>query len=78
MLQIRLQRRKRYRNRPIGGYKTLAIGKVDMSSVLQHSFQGPVRLYSEKVTEHVAEVMVGSLTSTAVDVGSRGHLADGV
>lgn len=77
MLQIRLQRRKRYRNRPLGGYKSLAIGKVDMSSVLQHSFQGLVRLYSEKVTDHVAEIVVSSLSSTAVDVEVRSHLAEG-
>ncbi len=77
VLQIRLQRRKRYRNRPLGGYKSLAIGTVDMSSVLQHSFQGPVKLYSEKVPEHVAEVMVGNLSSTAVDVGMPSHLAEG-
>ena len=33
MLQIRVQRRKRYRNRPLGGYKTLAMGTVEMSQV---------------------------------------------
>lgn len=77
VLQIRLQRRKRYRNRPIGGYKTLVVGKVDMSQVLQHSFQGVVKLHSEKLPEHMAAVTVGSLTSTAVDMESRSHLAEG-
>ena len=33
MLQIRVQRRKRYRTRPLGGYKTLAMGTVEMSQV---------------------------------------------
>ena len=33
ILQIRAQRRKRYRNTPIGGYKTLAMGTVEMSQV---------------------------------------------
>ena len=61
------------RNRPLGGYKTLARGKIEMSHVLQHSFQGEVRLYVEKVTEHVAMVTVGSLTSTVVDVDRRGE-----
>lgn len=32
-LQIMLQRRKRYKNRTILGYKTLAIGSIDMSEV---------------------------------------------
>ncbi len=68
---IRLQRRKRVGNRPLGGYKTLAIGRVDMSQVLQHSFQGEVKLYSEKMSEHIATVIVGSLTSTAVDLDNR-------
>ena len=47
-----------------------------MSQVLQHGFQGEVRLYSEKVTDHVAVVTLGSLTSTAV-VESHSHLAEG-
>lgn len=75
MLQIRLQRRKRVRNHPLGGYKNLVIGLVEMSQVLQHSFQGEVRLYAEKVTDHMAVVTVGSLTSTAVDLERREHAA---
>lgn len=47
-----------------------------MSRVLQHSFQGEVRLYVEKLTEHVAVVTVGSLTSTVVDVDRRGEGGD--
>ena len=39
ILEIRLQRRKRYRNRTIRGYKTLLRGEVNMSGVLQKSFQ---------------------------------------
>lgn len=68
MLQIKLQRRKRYGQRPIGGYKTLAVGEITMAHVLQHSFQGAVYLYAEKVEERVAVVTVGSLvSSTCVD-----------
>ena len=32
-LQVLLQRRKRYKNRAILGYKTFAIGQVNMSEV---------------------------------------------
>eukprot|EP00731_Ephydatia_muelleri_P028190 Em0019g1063a len=68
LLQIKLQRRKRYGQRPIGGYKTLAVGEITMAHVLQHSFQGAVYLYAEKVKEHIAVVTVGSLiSSTNVD-----------
>lgn len=76
VLQLRLQRKKRY-HRPIRGYKTLAIGKVDMSQVLQQGFQGKVALTSEKVTEPLAHVTVGSLSSTAVDMEPRSILAEG-
>lgn len=33
-LQIMLQRRKRYKNRTILGYKTLAVGVINMAEVL--------------------------------------------
>ena len=66
ILQIRVQRRKRYRNRPLGGYKTLAMGTVEMSHVLQACYQGEVRLYSGKPPQPLAAVTVGSLTSTPV------------
>lgn len=32
-LQVMLQRRKRYKNRTILGYKTLALGLIDMAEV---------------------------------------------
>jgi len=32
-LQLMLQRRKRYKNRMILGYKTLAVGQINMSQV---------------------------------------------
>ena len=46
--------------------------------MLQHSFQGEVKLYAEKVTDHVAVVTVGSLTSTLVDMERRSHMAEGM
>ena len=36
-LQIMLQRRKRYKNRAILGFKTLAVGVINMAEVLQRS-----------------------------------------
>ncbi|GCB76536.1 hypothetical protein scyTo_0017479, partial [Scyliorhinus torazame] len=39
-LQIMLQRRKRYKNRTILGYKTLALGTIDMAEVMQHPTDG--------------------------------------
>ena len=36
-----------------------------------------MRLYSEKVPEHMAVVNVSSLTSTAVDLEKGDHLAEG-
>ncbi|XP_077966247.1 phosphofurin acidic cluster sorting protein 2-like [Styela clava] len=35
ILQVMLQRRKRYKNRAMLGYKTLAIGTVDMAQIIQ-------------------------------------------
>ncbi|CAK8692520.1 unnamed protein product [Clavelina lepadiformis] len=34
-LQIMLQRKKRYKNRAMLGYKTLAVGRVDMAQIIQ-------------------------------------------
>ena len=48
-----------------------------MSQVLQHSYQGQVMLYSEKVGEHLVVVTVGALTSTAVDMDPRSQLVEG-
>lgn len=50
-LQIMLQRRKRYKNRTILGYKTLAVGIINMAEVwgagnrgeAWHDFPEPVR-----------------------------------
>lgn len=36
-LQIMLQRRKRYKNRTILGYKTLAVGVINMAEVLHNA-----------------------------------------
>ena len=39
-LQIMLQRRKRYKNRTILGYKTLAVGVINMAEVLYRASPG--------------------------------------
>ena len=38
-----LQRRKRYKNRTILGYKTLAVGLINMAEVRAHSLSEPER-----------------------------------
>ncbi|KAA8581871.1 hypothetical protein FQN60_008611 [Etheostoma spectabile] len=64
-LQILLQRRKRYKNRTILGYKTLALGSIDMAecrqehesaSALTAFVSGPLWKYNEKmVMQHPTE-----------------------
>ncbi|XP_026866333.2 phosphofurin acidic cluster sorting protein 2 isoform X2 [Electrophorus electricus] len=70
-LQVMLQRRKRYKNRTILGYKTLAIGVINMAEVMQHpSDEGLVLgLHSnmKDVPARVAEISVFSLSSQPID-----------
>ncbi|XP_059186441.1 phosphofurin acidic cluster sorting protein 1 [Centropristis striata] len=40
LLHVMLQRRKRYKNRTILGYKTLAVGVINMAEVMQHPTEG--------------------------------------
>ncbi|XP_033107940.1 phosphofurin acidic cluster sorting protein 2-like isoform X2 [Anneissia japonica] len=72
-LQVMLQRRKRYKNRTILGYKTLATGDINMSEVLQRSKDSELRLYNQtKETEkEVAVVKVLGLSSQPVDQLSK-------
>ena len=46
LLQIMLQRRKKYKNRTILGYKTLAAGHIDMSQVGHIAFPVAVFAYT--------------------------------
>ncbi|XP_056616522.1 phosphofurin acidic cluster sorting protein 2 [Triplophysa dalaica] len=70
-LQILLQRRKRYKNRTILGYKTLAVGVINMAEVLQHPTDGGqiLGLHSnmKDAPARVAEISVFSLSSQAID-----------
>uniref|UniRef100_A0A8C1BV77 Phosphofurin acidic cluster sorting protein 2-like n=1 Tax=Cyprinus carpio carpio TaxID=630221 RepID=A0A8C1BV77_CYPCA len=70
-LQIMLQRRKRYKNRTILGYKTLALGVINMAEVLQHPTDGGqiLGLHSnmKDTPARVAEISVFSLSSQPID-----------
>lgn len=70
-LQIMLQRRKRYKNRTILGYKTLAVGSINMAEVMQHPTEGSqvLSLLSniKEVTAKVAEIWIYSLSSQPID-----------
>ncbi|KAM8946179.1 phosphofurin acidic cluster sorting protein 2-like [Pelodytes ibericus] len=70
-LQIMLQRRKRYKNRTILGYKSLAIGVINMAEVMQHPTEGMrvLDLHSNRKdpTIRVAEISIFSLSSQPID-----------
>ncbi|XP_048883928.1 phosphofurin acidic cluster sorting protein 1-like [Brienomyrus brachyistius] len=70
-LQVMLQRRKRYKNRTILGYKTLALGLIDMAEVMQHPSEGAqvLGLHSQvkDASVPVAEIRVQSLSSQPID-----------
>ncbi|XP_017279828.1 phosphofurin acidic cluster sorting protein 2 isoform X2 [Kryptolebias marmoratus] len=70
-LQIMLQRRKRYKNRTILGYKTLAVGVINMAEVMQHPTDGGqiLGLHSnvKEAPVRVAEINVFSLSSQPID-----------
>uniref|UniRef100_A0A674J3M0 Phosphofurin acidic cluster sorting protein 1 n=1 Tax=Terrapene triunguis TaxID=2587831 RepID=A0A674J3M0_9SAUR len=70
-LQIMLQRRKRYKNRTILGYKTLAVGVINMAEVMQHPTDGGqlLGLHSnmKDVSIRVAEISIYSLSSQPID-----------
>ncbi|XP_066534628.1 phosphofurin acidic cluster sorting protein 1 isoform X2 [Hoplias malabaricus] len=76
-LQIMLQRRKRYKNRTILGYKTLALGLINMAEVMQHPTEGGqiLGLHSnlKEVPGRVAEISVFSLYSQPIDHEENGH-----
>lgn len=68
-LQIMLQRRKRYKNRTILGFKTLAVGVINMSQILQRSVDKELRLYSDpKERQNLAAILtMESLVSQPVE-----------
>ncbi|XP_064412717.1 phosphofurin acidic cluster sorting protein 2 isoform X2 [Latimeria chalumnae] len=70
-LQIMLQRRKRYKNRTFLGYKTLAVGVINMAEVMQHPTEGGqiLGLHSnvKDTTVRLAEISIFSLSSQPID-----------
>ncbi|XP_072240111.1 phosphofurin acidic cluster sorting protein 1-like [Leuresthes tenuis] len=70
-LHVMLQRRKRYKNRTILGYKTLAVGVIDMSEVMQHPTDGAhvLGLHSnlKDASVRAAELSVYSLSSQPIE-----------
>ncbi|XP_011695834.1 PREDICTED: phosphofurin acidic cluster sorting protein 2 isoform X1 [Wasmannia auropunctata] len=76
-LLILLQRRKRYKNRTMLGYKTLAEGIINMAQVLQKQMDVELELISDKVEKYgghsvpLARVNVVALSSQPVDHDKR-------
>ncbi|XP_076289562.1 phosphofurin acidic cluster sorting protein KrT95D isoform X4 [Lasioglossum baleicum] len=76
-LLILLQRRKRYKNRTMLGYKTLAEGVINMAQVLQKQMDLELELVSYKAEKYaghsvaIARVSVVALSSQPVDQDKR-------
>ncbi|XP_054722082.1 phosphofurin acidic cluster sorting protein 1-like [Uloborus diversus] len=68
-LQILLQRRKRYKNRAILGFKTLAGGIINMAEVLQRPMDKDLELHSnnKEKSEVMARVLMYAISSQPVD-----------
>ncbi|CAB3384171.1 Hypothetical predicted protein [Cloeon dipterum] len=74
-LLIMLQRRKRYKNRTILGFKTLAEGTINLSQALQRTMDVDLELYSGESKEKrdvVARLSVLNISSTPVDQDEPG------
>ncbi|XP_061167958.1 phosphofurin acidic cluster sorting protein 1-like isoform X5 [Saccostrea echinata] len=74
-LQVMLQRRKKYKNKTILGYKTLAVGHVNMTHVLQRTHDKDLSLYSDQKdnTEKLATLVMLQLSSQPVDHTENGQ-----
>ncbi|XP_038206438.1 phosphofurin acidic cluster sorting protein 1 isoform X2 [Zerene cesonia] len=78
-LQIMLQRRKKYKNRTILGYKTLAEGVIRMDQVLQRSMDMELELISvggkvgAAAGQPVARLTITGLASTPVDHDTKNN-----
>ncbi|XP_023245511.1 phosphofurin acidic cluster sorting protein 2 [Copidosoma floridanum] len=74
-LLVLLQRRKRYKNRTMLGYKTLAEGVINMAQVLQKQMDLELELVSDKAEKYgghsLARVHVVALCSQPVDHDKR-------
>ncbi|XP_026760900.3 phosphofurin acidic cluster sorting protein 2 isoform X2 [Galleria mellonella] len=78
-LQIMLQRRKKYKNRTILGYKTLAEGVIRMDQVLQKSMDMELELtgvgakVGATAGQPVARLAITGLASTPVDHDTKNN-----
>ncbi|XP_037876315.1 phosphofurin acidic cluster sorting protein 1 isoform X5 [Bombyx mori] len=78
-LQIMLQRRKKYKNRTILGYKTLAEGVIRMDQVLQRSMDMELELIGvggkvgAAAGQPVAKLSITGLASTPVDHDTKNN-----
>ncbi|KAM3958117.1 LOW QUALITY PROTEIN: phosphofurin acidic cluster sorting protein KrT95D [Aphomia sociella] len=78
-LQIMLQRRKKYKNRTILGYKTLAEGVIRMDQVLQRSMDMELELtgvgakVGATAGQPVARLTITGLASTPVDHDTKNN-----
>ncbi|XP_035770605.1 phosphofurin acidic cluster sorting protein 1-like [Neolamprologus brichardi] len=86
-LHVMVQRRKRYKNRTILGYKTLAVGVVNMAEVMQRPTDGAhiLGLHSnlKDASVRAAELSVHSLCSHPIEIedttghhGNKGKASD--
>ncbi|ELK30998.1 Phosphofurin acidic cluster sorting protein 2 [Myotis davidii] len=71
-LQILLQQKQRLINETLGGYKTLAMGNINMAELMLRPLQGGQMLsLNSTITEtsaHVAEVSISPLSSQPMEV----------
>uniref|UniRef100_A0A5S6R4D5 Phosphofurin acidic cluster sorting protein 2 n=1 Tax=Trichuris muris TaxID=70415 RepID=A0A5S6R4D5_TRIMR len=71
-LTVMLQRRKKYKNRPMLGYKTLAAGAINLTDVLQRVELRELNLYSDEAqadpsSKPAARLCILSLSSQPID-----------
>ena len=75
-----LQRCKRYKQRAFLGYKTLAVGLIDMAEVLQQPSEEGRALVLHRALKDaavpVAEIRVHSLSSQPIHPEAKGKMAD--
>ncbi|XP_078491460.1 phosphofurin acidic cluster sorting protein 2-like [Ciona intestinalis] len=71
-LQLMLQRKKRYKNRAMLGYKTLAVGRVDMAQIIQYPIchNSNLDLFAAGKDQNVtvaAHIILSCMTSVPID-----------
>ncbi|KRX28125.1 Phosphofurin acidic cluster sorting protein 2 [Trichinella nelsoni] len=69
-LIVMLQRRKKYKNRPMLGYKTLAAGAINLTDILQNAVVRELTLYSDDpncASKPAGKLYILSLSSQPLD-----------